>query len=203
MIKRELYGYLKEMTNGSLRIEKIVLNSGFTGVALDSGDMGIAMNVRTGSSVSGKISDFLQGKINVEALSVAADILKYIDSSGGFPEGSPAEKHLVHSVLVALYNALSKPFMKNEYLGTIGGRVEYNASKTSKSPSGEVKPGEIVTIVGFGGMVRSISQTAKETYVTELEPDLFSATLFSARGAVQGPDCCTIIPSSAAEECFK
>lgn len=199
MIKNELYNCLKKLINDSPKIKQIVLNSGFTGVVLDNSTMGMAMNVRSGCNTNKKIYDFLQRKINSKALPAVVDILNDRDNFSA----SPDEAYLINSVLVALFNALSKPFMNEEYFKTMGCRVEYNTGKASKAISEDIKSGETVTIVGFGGMVRSLSKTAGKTYVTELNPDLFLPTLISAQGIERGPDCCTIVPSDQGEEYFK
>ncbi|NMB40828.1 MAG: DUF364 domain-containing protein [Firmicutes bacterium] len=199
MIKKELHEHLVELTDNNLRVKQIVINPGFTGVVLDSGDMGIAMNVRSGHNVTEKINDYLQGKTDVKALTAAEGILKNIDIFNDSPE----EKHLIRSVLVALYNALSRPFMDKEHLSSIGCKIKHGTSNTQESSSAGVKAGETLTIVGFGGMVRSLSQIAKRTYVTELKPEFFRATSISSEGIVRGSGSYTLVSAAEGEKYFK
>ena len=196
MIKQEIYRRLKDLIKDEIRVKQIVLSSSFTGVVLDNEDMGMAMNVRSGCNADARINDFLRGKVSSDGLAVAADLLESMDRFKGY-----ADNHiLMHSVLVALYNALSKPYMNEEYLHNEGCGVEFGIEE---APSSAVKSGETVTIVGFGGMVRPLSEVAGKIYVTELEPSLFSSTLISAQGVERGPNCCTLVPAELGKEYFK
>ena len=196
MILDETYQILSTMIDDVPAIQKIILNSGFTGVILDNDSMGIAMNIRSGLNTEKAAADFLQTLIHKKSLAAADEILKGIRKE----KSSGAQTYLVHSVLVALYNALSQKFINESCLSPLGCRTIIGADK---SPSDDVTNGETVTIVGFGGMVRPITKVAGQTFITELEPDLFSSTIISERGIEKGPDCCTIVPSESDKDYFK
>ncbi len=197
MIKTEIFDWLVKLVKNSSKIEQIIINPGFTGVVLENRAMGIAMNVRSGNITEEIHGDYLEGLINREALAAAADILSKMEQF----KSASNNNHLMNSVLISLYNSLSKPFMNEIFLGELGCAVEHPDRKATGFEG--VNREDILTIVGFGGMVRPLSLLAKETYVTELNPELFLSTSITSRGVEKGPSCCQLIPSAEAEQYFK
>ena len=140
------------------KIREIVINPNFTGVLLEDDDMGMAMNVRKGSG--NPAETFIQ----------AIETLIGLDGLTGLDRLAKAADPLLLSVKVALINAMSKPFMTEEYLHTGGyitaqGRDHYSIKEMVKH--------QTVVIVGFGGNVAKIASRAARVYVTELEPERF------------------------------
>lgn len=197
MIKAEIYDWLAKLVGSSPKVEQIIINTGFTGLVLEDKNMGIAMNVRSGDISDNVYGDYLRGLIGMEALPAAENILNKMEQFKPIYHNN----HLMNSILIALYNALSKPFMNKGYLGKLGCAIEYPDMKATGFEG--VNPDDILTIVGFGGMVRPLSSIAKETYVTELNPELFISTLISSRGVEKGPNCCRLIRSDEAGLYFK
>ncbi len=198
-IKYELLDYLVKFTDNSTRVEEIIINPGFTGVLLENDAMGLAMNVRSSGSTDRKINTFLQEMIDMQALNAASKILDCLDRF----DSSTGKSRLLHSVLVALFNAQSKPYLNRESLSHMGCRAEVDTAQASAEPAEEQGPAEIVAFVGFGGMVRGISLKARKTYVSELNPELFSATRINSRGIGRGPDRFTLVNADQAKDCFK
>lgn len=195
MILQEVITILKESLTGAPGVQKMVFNPGFTGVKLENGDMGLAMNVRAGTDLNPNIHDFLVEQIGKNGLEVADVLLgKALEEAGG------KSRYVLFSLLVALLNALSQPLMREEYLRLSGYEVEVGSEKY---PNHLVKGGETVTIVGFGGMVPKIARIAGKTFVTELEPNLFKSTLITREGASYGPSCAQVVPASNADACFQ
>lgn len=196
MILQEVITALaKESRAGAAGVQKMVINPGFTGVRLENSNMGLAMNVRSGTDFSPDIHDFLHEQIGKNALEVAGVLQEKVRVEAGGKSRS-----LLLSLLVALLNAVSQPLMREEYLRSAGYEVEVGSEKY---PDHLIKAGETVTVVGFGGMVRKIAQTAGKTFVTELEPDLFKSTLISEEGTSYGPFCAQIVPAGSADACFR
>lgn len=194
MIIAEIQALLSEKLTTVPSIDKIVLNTGFTGVLLSDGAMGIAMNVRSGSYASGEIEQLLSQLIGTDALTATARLTAEQAQSA-----EPKAKHLLRSVLLATYNALSKPFMNDDYLRRFNYRCIYGQEY---APADEIVKGETVTLVGFGGMVRPLAKKAQKVYVTELEPEIFRSRTFSRNGIVRGPNCAEIVQAANAREYF-
>lgn len=176
-------------------VEEIILNGGFTGVVLDDGSMGIAMNVRSGTEANEETRKLLHTCIGQSCEAVANKILEALET---VPKNTP-ERFLLNSTLIAMCNALSQKRMTEEYLGAHGYHVEIDVQG---GPASTLKEGEVATIVGYGGMVRPMSKIAKQTFVTELEPELFSSYRISKGGIEKGPTCTTVVPSSEQEKYF-
>ena len=191
----DIYSAIQEASYKFPNIKEIVLNGGFTGVWLDDDTMGVAMNVRSGVSGSDEDVEALHFLIGQDTREAVTRLSGQIDAA---PEGTP-QRYLHTSVLVALYNALSQPFVSPDALSAKG----YSVVTDSRiGPPDLVRPGETVTIVGFGGLVRPISRIAKKTYVTELEPSLFTSMNLSQRGLTPGPTCAYVVPAGEARACF-
>lgn len=195
MILQEVISILKESLTDVPKVQKIVINPGFTGVKLENGNMGLAMNVRSGTDFDPEVHKFMVDQIGENGLEVAAVLLEK-----ALAVTSDKSRYLLFSVLVALLNALSHHLMSEEYLRTLGYEVEVGSEKY---PNHLVKAGEVVTIVGFGGMVRQIAQIARKTFVTELEPGLFQSALITGSGIRYGPSCAQLVPASNADACFR
>lgn len=196
MIIQEVKMYLQETLKEVPNVEKMVINPGFSGVLLNNGQMGIAMNVRGGTGFTNvEIQEFLAQQIGKNGLETAEKLMIKASQSE-----ITKNVQVLLSILVALFNALSQPFMNEEYLCTLGYDVQVGGQR---NPGQLVKKGEIVTIVGFGGMVRTIAQAAAKTYVTELEPELFKATLITSQGVRYGPTCAEVVPSAMADSRFE
>ncbi len=168
-------------------LQEIVISPGFTGVLLDDGHAGLAMNVRRGSqfsdpAIEGQLAAMI-GQAGPEACELLWD--------------QPGMLH--RSILVALLNALSWPFLETDYLAAHGYTAEADPHEYLK---GLVHPEEAVVMVGFGGLVRSIANEAREVIVTELEPDLFRSTVIDRAGVSKGPKRVQIIPAAEARPHF-
>jgi len=194
MIIDEIQALLEERLTQIPTIQKIILNSGFSGVLLSDGAMGIAMNVRSGSYASDEMEQLLSQLIGTDALAATARLTVEQEQSAELKA-----KHLLRSVLIATYNALSKPFMNDDYLARFNYRCIYGKEH---APADEIVEGETVTLVGFGGMVRTLAQKARKVYVTELEPEIFRSRTFSAEGVAHGPNCAEIVQAANAREYF-
>ncbi|MEN6389553.1 MAG: DUF364 domain-containing protein [Syntrophomonas sp.] len=197
MILQEVIEHLHENMKDSPRLDKIVINPAFSGMLLNNGDMGLAMNIRSGGQFNDNpIETFLAGQPGKMGLDVARELHEKIE--GMKPDNNSTL--LLRSLLVALLNALSRPFINEEYLNPLGYQFSVGAEKHA---SQQVNPGETVTMVGFGGMVRNVAQIAGTTYVTELEPELFKATVFSSQGVSSGPHCARVVAAETAGPCFQ
>lgn len=193
MIINEIQTLLESRLSDIPTIKKIVLNSGFTGVLLSDGAMGIAMNVRSGTKSNDKINRLLYGQVGENALDTSKKLIQEQENWG------LTQKHLLRSVVIANYNALSKPFMNDQYLSQFHFKCIYG---NENSPADQIVSGETVTLVGFGGMVRSVAKKANKVYVTELEPDIFKSVTFSNDGISTGPNCAEIVRSANGKEYF-
>lgn len=196
MILREVMDHLYDNLTYGPKLEKIVINSGFSGMLLDNGAMGIAMNIRSGGLFNDRvIENFLADKPGKQGLDVARELEEKIEQLS--PESNSTL--VLRSLLVALLNALSRPLLNEEYLNSLGYKLTIGAEK---HVSQQVQEGETVTIVGFGGMVRNVAKIAGKTYVSELEPSLFKSTIFSKEGLVYGPQCAQVVAAGTAASYF-
>ena len=197
MILGEVREYLDVNLKCRPKLEKIILNSGFTGVLLDDGAMGLAMNIRSGGALKDPaLERFLTATPGRDALEVAFDL----EERSANPQKGDKSALLLRSILVSLLNALSSPLMNEEYLGALGYTL---TTDNDKHASQQVREGETVTIVGYGGMVRNVAKIAGKTYVTELEPELFKSTVISKEGVDFGPHCAQVVSASIAGQCFR
>jgi uncharacterized protein (DUF4213/DUF364 family) len=188
VILREAIDFLQHELSNVPLLEEIVVNPNFTGVMLNNGEMGLAMNCRKGgTAISSQLAGFLGQQIGrngleaAEALSNSADILQ-------------------NSIQVALINALSNPFMQEDYLSSHGFEVERGGQKYS---AGLINEDESVGIVGFGGQVHNLAQKAKRVVVSELEPELFKSTIINSKGLEEGPSRAEIIQADEAGDYFQ
>ena len=197
MILHEVMDHLQNNLTDRPKLEKIVINPAFSGMMLDNGAMGIAMNIRSGGQFDDRlVGNILADKPGKAGLDVALELEAKIARL-------PAESNstlVLRSLLVALLNALSRPFLNSAYLNRLGYEMTVGAEKHA---SQQVIAGETVAIVGFGGMVRNVAQIAGTTYVTELEPDLFKSTIFSDQGVTYGPQCAQVVAADKASSCFQ
>jgi uncharacterized protein (DUF4213/DUF364 family) len=171
MIVREVYAYLNAELDSVPRVEQIVVNTGFTGVLLDNGEAGIAMNIRSGIRPAGVELEFLKGEIGRSALTLA--------------EQAWSDHLLLASAGVAALSALSQPFLNQVFLDQH--RLVASSESFSDVLASDVVPGTRVGMVGFGGAVRGVARKAAEVIVTELDPDLFQSYLLGREGMVEGP----------------
>ena len=170
------------------KIREIVINPNFTGVLLENDDMGMAMNVRKGSGNT------------AETFIKAIEALIGLDGLTGLDRLAKATGPLLLSVKVALINAVSKPFMTDEYLHAGGYAVDQGRDHYSIK---EMVKDQTVVIVGFGGNVTKIASRAARVYVTELEPERFYSTVVNATGCSKGPFCADLIHARDAEPYFR
>ncbi|MGI6434693.1 MAG: Rossmann-like domain-containing protein [Syntrophomonadaceae bacterium] len=197
MILSEVMDHLQENLTDKPKLEKIVINPGFSGMLLDNGAMGIAMNIRSGGQFNDRVIEgFLADKPGRQGLDVAR---RLEEKTAEMPPESNSTL-VLRSLLVALLNALSRPFLNEKYLSSLGYNISAGAEKHA---SQQVIAGETVTIVGFGGMVRNVAQIAGNTYVSELEPDLFRSKVFSQQEIAYGPQCAQVVAAETAGSCFK
>ncbi len=197
MILHEVMDHLQKNLTDRPKLEKIVINPGFSGMMLDNGAMGIAMNIRSGGQFDNRVvGNILVDKPGRPGLDVALELEEKIARMSA---ESPSTL-VLRSLLVALLNALSRPFLNSEYLNGLGYEMSVGADKHA---SQQVIAGETVTIVGFGGMVRNVAKIAGTTYVTELEPELFKSTIFSAQEVAYGPQCAQVVAVENASSCFQ
>lgn len=183
MILDQAFTQLSALLPAIPAVERIVLNPCFTGVLLDSGHMGIAMNIRRGADQGAEAYRPLVGMDAMEASGVLAD----------------SEGYVAASIRTALCNALSRPFMEPEWLRGQGYAVDEDADSMM---SGKGLEGKTVTIVGFGGNALPVSERAAKVYVTELEPELFRSTILDAQGATHGPTRLKVVHADQADRCF-
>lgn len=188
MILDSVVRFLENRLSSAPGIREITVNPGFTGVLLESGDMGLAMNVRKGTGFDQiRFYNDMAFLIGMEGL-----------------EGSRRLEHacdpLTLSVRVALINALSRPFMTPENLQKAGHDVAVGPDRYSIA---ELMTDKVVVIVGFGGNVTRIAEKARKVYVTELDPERFSSVVINSLGAFKGPFSSDIIHAGAADPYFK
>ncbi|HHV34830.1 MAG TPA: DUF364 domain-containing protein [Syntrophomonadaceae bacterium] len=183
IILQEAVDFLNDNLNNVPKIKEIVISGGFSGVLLDNGDMGISMNVRSGGGSADeqgiKMLDELIGKEGLESV----DLLQ------------EEEGYMLASVRVALLNALSQPFMGDEYLCSCGYKVDSEVSSGFNHLVGE---DETIGIVGFGGLVYKLAQKAKSVFVTELAPELFESIVINENGISKAPTRVKLIPAQDA-----
>ncbi|MDD4803212.1 MAG: DUF364 domain-containing protein [Syntrophomonas sp.] len=197
MILQEIIDHLQDKLTDQPKLEKIVINSGFSGMLLNNGDMGLAMNIRSGGPFNDSIiKKYLAENPGRQGLDVAMELQ---EKTLQLPSDSNSAL-VLRSLLVALLNALSRPLLTQEQLETQGYELTVGAQQHA---SQQVREGEKVSIVGFGGMVRNVAKIAGKTYVTELEPELFRSTIFSAQGVSYGPQCAQVVSSENAAACFR
>ncbi len=197
MILQEVIDHLHGNLKDRPKLEKIVINSGFSGMLLNNGAMGIAMNIRSGGLFNDRVIEkFLADKPGQQGLDVAREFEERIAQLP--PEHNSTL--VLRSLLVALLNALSRPLLNQEYLNSEGYLLTVGAEKHA---SQQVNEGETVTIVGFGGMVRNVAKIAGKTYVSELEPDIFKSTIFSEQEVTYGPQCAQVISAGTASSYFR
>ena len=68
MLLNDIYLSIKKQVKESYSIKELILNGGFTGVVLDNQQMGIAMNVRSGTTSNVQTREFLQNLIGKKDL---------------------------------------------------------------------------------------------------------------------------------------
>jgi uncharacterized protein len=165
---------------------EMVINPNFTGVRLDNGQMGMAMNIRSGNEPDAfaREARHLIGRDGFQVL----DLLK------------DKTEPLAASARVALVNALSRPVMTPRSLEQRGFAVATGQKGYSVK---ERVRGKVVTIVGFGGNVTKIAATASKVYVTELTPHLFQSRTISRDGVATGPFCAELVHSREAGRAFE
>lgn len=182
IILQEAAVFLYNHLNNVAKIREIIISGGFSGVLLDNGDMGISMNVRSGGGSADeksiKMLYELVGKEGLEAVGCFQDETDY----------------LLTSVRVALLNALSQPFMSEEYLCSCGYKVD-SEDRDFNHLFGE---DETVGIIGFGGLVYKIAQKANSVFVTELAPELFESIVINKNGISKAPTRVKLIPAQDA-----
>ncbi len=188
MILDEAVEFLRQNLTSIPSIEKVVINPCFSGLLLENGDMGISMNVRKGTGYNdANLNDQLKKLIGKDGITAVSGLDTLIDP-------------VACSIKLALINALSQPFMMDDYLKKQAYHVESGGSKYS----GEfINSNETVAIVGYGGNVRGISQRAKKVYVTELVPDMFRSTVITATDIKRGPFCADLVNALDAAPVFQ
>ena len=195
ILLNDICSSIRSVIENKLHITEIILNGAFTGVRLDDGSMGVAMNVRSGTASDAQTRQYLLSLIGNESFSAYEDLIK----KAALCAAGSAERFLINSVIVGLFNALSLPLMNEQRLLDKG----YNVQAGTKDGLEKfMQPGETITIVGYGGMVRALSKIAKQTFVTELEPELFTSYRLNSAGIEKGPTSTTVIKSSNQDDCF-
>lgn len=184
MIVQEMIDFFQARADASAQISEIVVNGGFTGVLLDNGQAGVAMNIRSGTRPSQEDLDFLQGMIGRRALDLAAQAL--------------ASRRLVASAGVAALSALSQPYLDPAHLERHNLRVD--RADFGRVLSHGIPLGSRVGIVGFGGAVWRVARLAREVVVTELEPWLFRSRVISQHGLVEGPTRVRLLPAAKGQK---
>jgi len=174
-------------------VDELILNGGFTGVLLKSGAMGVAMNVRSGTETDAQTREFLGTCIGQDCQDVCSRVFEKL----GSVEKNTPERFLLNSILIAIFNAFSGKWFNEEDMAKRGLKADIGAQG---GPASTLKEGEVATIVGYGGMVRPMSKIAKKTFVTELEPELFSSYRITRDGIEKGPTCTTVVKSSEQEK---
>ncbi|MBW2605247.1 MAG: hypothetical protein JRE28_13190 [Deltaproteobacteria bacterium] len=188
MILNEITAYLNRHLTDRPGIEQMVINPCFSGVLLENGDMGISMNVRKGTGYSdAALNEQLKTFIGKDGMTVAAELEVEDDPVAG-------------SVKLALINALSQPFMTQDYLCKMGYHAEFGGTGY---PDHYIANDKTVAIVGYGGNVRGVSKKAAKVFVTELEPDMFRSIVISATGFQRGPICADLVHALEAAPVFR
>jgi len=195
MLLNDIYQSVKKEITQNENVKEIILNGGFTGVRLSNDSMGISMNVRSGSSSNLPVKEYLLTLVNKDCFLCCDSLFESISKT---PVSTP-ERFLFNSVIIALLNAMSSPLVNVHNLLSKGYAV---SSGQNEGLLKYVQDGDIITIVGYGGMVRAMSKKAKYTYVTELEPELFTSYHIGATGIAKGPNCAKVIKSSEQKEYF-
>ena len=176
-------------------IKEYVLNGGFTGVVLENGYMGLAMNVRSGTDANQAARELLKSCIGMTCKDACERLFA---ERSNVAENTP-ERFLINSTILATCNAVSRKHMSEEGLAALGYKAKVGPEG---GPVSTLKEGEVATVVGYGGMVRPMSKVAKKVFVTELEPELFSSYHITANGIAKGPTCSSVVPSARQEEYF-
>ncbi|MCL6479159.1 MAG: hypothetical protein K6T65_12225 [Peptococcaceae bacterium] len=141
-------------------------------------------------------TEYMAGLVGRRGLEAALELSEMIPA-----EALDGKSALVlRSVLVALLNALSQPFMDEKHLRSAGYDVEAGGRR---NPDQFVNAKDTVTMVGFGGQVPGIALKARKTYVTELEPGLFKSVVITSGGITAGPSNVQIVPARDAGPCFR
>ena len=190
MLLHEIFAELNNTITCAPLISKIVLNGGFTGAVLENGQMGLAMNVRSGACSSADDKELLLSLIDTDALKACSLLLEKREEKAA----QSHERFMINSVIVAIMNALSSPYLTEERL------IAEGFGLRQEHPEDLVGKDDVVTIVGYGGMVRTISALVRKCFVTELEPEIFSSWMFSANGIVKGPYCTDVVSALESEK---
>lgn len=86
----------------------------------------------------------------------------------------PSRNIHMRAIGVAAMSALSQPFLSAESLRTRG----FECAERPAVMTELIRSTDVVTVVGYGGMVRSLVGTCKEIHVTEMRPrETFTTTV--------------------------
>jgi len=156
------------------RLRKLGIKPQWNVVMGTGGQSGLAMNFTGEHSVYGE----------EEALPQVDDLRPYLGKSlfdlAAYLVKSP-DLHRRALCLAAL-NALSQPLTAPEALVARGFRV------TVAEMEAFVRPDEIVTVIGHGGVVRQFMGRCRELHVTDMRPvSTFQTLLLDETGIRQGP----------------
>ncbi|MCR4419758.1 MAG: DUF364 domain-containing protein [Clostridia bacterium] len=177
---QELIDFFAARPEAATRVSQIVVNTGFTGVLLENGQAGMAMNIRSAGRPAQADLDFLQEVIGRPALDLASRSLGY--------------GRLALSAGVAALSALSQPYLDQSFLGPHNLKVD--RVDTGRFPDHGITPGSRVGMVGFGGGAWRMAGLAGQLVVTELEPELFRSRIISREGVVEGPTRFRLAPAA-------
>lgn len=188
MILQEVTDTLSTKLKSQLTIEEIVIGAGFTGVALSNEDAGISMNLRRGEPFGDNHKKtLLEKQIGRKALDAVKELAGFTDT-------------VFTSIRVALLNALSSPFLNDEHLAPYGLKI---IEDDNSSISTSVNEGDVVTLVGFGGLVRPVLKRALKVYVSELDTDFCTSHIVNTEGTATGPTRFDVVHASQAKEAFE
>lgn len=154
-------------------VKKVGIKKSWSVVIGDNGQCGMALNFTGTHRLFDLIADDnVVGRINFYAgkslFDLAAAFLK-------------SEHILLRSVSLAALNALSQPLFDSKRLKNKGFMA------TDYELSDFIRPDDVVTAVGFGGIVRHFAGKCRELHVTDMRPlEMFETTIIG--GAIdKGP----------------
>ena len=106
MILDEVYDFFRTLPDARLSVEEIVVNAGFTGVLLEDGRAGVAMNIRSANTVTEAGLESLRRRVGHNAMELAGEVF--------------GSDRLACSAGVASLSALSQPYLNEAFLASHG-----------------------------------------------------------------------------------
>lgn len=167
------------------RVSRFGLKPGWNAVIGENGCCGIAM------SFGGNNPNYDRAQTDFEIGELKACIGAPLFDLARDNLGSPAIRR--RSIAVAAMNALSQPLVRDKILEEKGFEVAVEVSRL-------VKEGDVIAIVGYGGLVKEYTGRCRELHVTDQRPVSSFVTTMIGESVEHFPDNVCIHPENENEE---